>query len=62
DNTVTIIPGQGFVTVIASEPTTVNFYNVGGMLMKSIKVNEGVATFDIANGFYIANGKKIVVK
>lgn len=62
DNEVTIIPGQGFVTVIASEPTTVNFYNVGGMLVKSIKVNEGVATFDLANGFYIANGKKIVVK
>lgn len=52
---------QGKIVVKAAESCLVNIYNAAGRLMKSFRAECGNMTIDMPRGFYIVNGKKVVV-
>lgn len=57
-----IIPGNGSITVISPTDTSVSIYTLNGILVRTLDVKAGTVTVDIAPGFYIAGGSKIVVR
>lgn len=52
---------QGKIVIKTVESCQVNIYNAAGRLMKSFCAESGDMTIDMPQGFYIVNGKKVVV-
>ena len=61
-STLRILPGRGEVTIVSAEPQRIDFYSVGGMLVRSLNVAEGATVVRLPAGIYIVGGKKIGVK
>lgn len=58
-----IIPGQGTITAMAREATVVKVYNTSGVVVWSVSLHRGeTQTVTLPGGFYVVNGKKIIVK
>lgn len=57
-----ILPGNGCITVIASEDVMLPVYSVSGMLVKMVDVKAGTTEVDLPAGYYIAGGHKIMVR
>lgn len=58
-----IIPGQGTITAMAREATVVKVYSTSGVVVWSVNLHRGeTQTVTLPGGFYVVNGKKIIVK
>ena len=58
-----IIPGQGTITAMAREATVVKVYSTSGVVVWSVSLQRGeTQTVTLPGGFYVVNGKKIIVK
>ena len=58
-----IIPGQGTITAMAREATVVKVYSTSGVVVWSVSLHRGeTQTVTLPSGFYVVNGKKIIVK
>lgn len=58
-----IIPGQGTITAMAREATVVKVYSTSGVVVWSVSLHRGeTQTVTLPGGFYVVNGKKIIVK
>lgn len=58
-----IIPGQGTITAMAREATVVKVYSTSGVVVWSVSLHRGeTQTVNLPGGFYVVNGKKIIVK
>ncbi len=58
-----IIPGQGTITAMAREATVVKVYSTSGVVVWSVNLHKGeTQTVTLPGGFYVVNGKKIIVK
>lgn len=56
------VEGGSQLSVDAIKPTDVDIYTVGGILARSIKVNEGHTEIQLDNGIYIVNRQKVEIK
>ena len=57
------IPGQGTITAMAREATVVKVYSTSGVVVWSVSLQRGeTQTATLPGGFYVVNGKKIIVK
>lgn len=54
--------GHGCIRVVASAETVVSVYSTSGMLAASRRVEAGVTEIPLPAGFYIAGGKKLLVR
>lgn len=61
ENTLAVYGTQGMVVVKASETCQVNVYNISGVLVRSLNLEEGETEIELPQGFYIVNGNKVVV-
>lgn len=52
----------GKLHIMAPSQMIVNIYNLQGMCVKSLNINQGVTTIDLPSGLYIVNEKKIAIK
>ena len=59
--TMTVYGANNSINIIAAEEGIVNIYSVSGMLLKSMNVEAGSTAVEMPQGFYIVNGKKVIV-
>lgn len=60
-----IIPGDGGITIVAGNAPTgkvVNIYSVTGIMVRSVKLDNGSAFIVLEPGLYIVEGKTVAVK
>lgn len=56
-----IIPGKGSLTISSEKSGYLDIHDVGGQLVKRVKLRPGVLTVNLPQGIYIAAGEKINV-
>lgn len=61
DESFVVYASQGNIVIKTSEACQINIHNTTGLLIKSFYVEAGELTVDVPKGFYIVNGKKVIV-
>lgn len=63
DNALTVTGGYGQLNIINNgEPTSVSVYDLSGKKVATIVAQEGVTFVSLPAGFYVAAGRKVIVK
>ncbi len=60
-NVLNVYASKGNINIVAAEPCQVNIYSISGMLVKAMDVEAGSTAVEMPQGFYIVNGKKVIV-
>lgn len=60
--TLSVVPGRGCLLVTASAETTLTVYTLAGIPVRTLSVPAGTTSVSLPAGFYIAAGRKLVVK
>lgn len=58
----TISGEDGLIDLTATKSQKVNIYSINGCLIRTLFIPEGSSTIQLEKGFYIVNGKKVLVK
>ena len=61
DNAVSVYGGDGFVSITSGEACGVTVYSISGVLVNEFNAQAGTTVVELPAGFYIVNGKKVVV-
>ncbi len=57
----TAYASKGCINIATTEPCQVSVYSISGSLLKAVAVSAGNTAINMPEGFYIVNGKKVIV-